>query len=405
MALRRGFYDVLEMGAFGNRAGAVCDAFLVLLIVANVVAVAAETVDSLALRYQTHFVIFEIASVAVFTAEYLLRLWVSVERQPAAYRRPVRDRLAYMATPLAIIDLLAILPFYLAAFTGLDLRFLRIFRLVRLLKLVRYSPAMASLARVVYEERRALLAALLIMSGLLFLAASAIYFVEGDDQPDKYGNIPLSLWWALVTFTTVGYGDVVPMTVEGRLVGAVVMIFGLAFYAIPIGIIASAFSSEIHRQQFVARFGLIAKVPLFANLDVATIGELSRMLRTLVIDPGTVLSRRAADAEGMYFIVSGEVTTRYKQHEVTQGPGDFFGVLPLLTEGPQGITVVARTSCRLFMLETHDFARAVDMSPALADRLGELTHERIETLIGDGILTQAEGEALRDIHQRAFRHG
>ena len=262
---RRRTYDFLEMGSFGSLAGSVFEGFMVALIIANVTAVALETVDSLWEQYANAFDTFELVSIIIFSIEFLVRLWASVERSDNNSSN-FMSRLRFIFQPMSIVDLLAILPFYLVLFAAPDLRFLRIFRLLRLLKLVRYSPAMSSLTRVIYAERRALFAALIIMLGLVFFAASFMYFIEKDAQPQVFGNIPQATWWALTTLTTVGYGDVVPITVYGKILGGAVMIFGLAFYAIPIGIIASGFSDEIHRREFVVPDAIIAKSGIFQDM-------------------------------------------------------------------------------------------------------------------------------------------
>ena len=155
---------------------------------------------------------------------------------------------------MMIIDLLAILPFYLYLLVPFDLRALRVlrlFRLFRLLKLLRYSPALLTLKRVVAREYRALLGALLLMMMLMLFSAAIIYFLEREAQPDKFGSIPAAAWWALATLTTIGYGDIVPITPWGKVFGGIVMLFGLGMFALPIAILATGFSQESARHEFV----------------------------------------------------------------------------------------------------------------------------------------------------------
>jgi voltage-gated potassium channel len=201
---RREVHDILEVGGDAHPAAHVVNAFIVTLIFLNAIAFAAETVDHIDARYGTFLDAFNVFSVMVFSIEYLLRLWSSVEI-PMLSRMPRwRARLRFAARPIMIIDLLAVLPWYLQPFFSVDLRALRVLRLFRLLKLVRYSPALQTLGRVIADEYRALLGALLVILILLLLSSTAIYFLERDAQPEKFGSIPAVAWWALATLTTVG---------------------------------------------------------------------------------------------------------------------------------------------------------------------------------------------------------
>ena len=220
--------------------------FLVALILANVVAVILESVHSLHARFAPAFDAFEWFSVAVFTVEYLLRVW-SATADPR-YAHPVTGRLRFMLTPGAIVDLAAIVPAYLP--TALDLRFARIVRLgrmMRILKIGRYSRPIRTFGRVFHARRDdlALVGALLLV--LLVLSSSAMYFLENRAQPELFSSIPASMWWAVSTLTTVGYGDVYPVTPLGKVVGSFLALFGIGFFALPAGILAGAFARELRQ--------------------------------------------------------------------------------------------------------------------------------------------------------------
>jgi voltage-gated potassium channel len=174
-----------------------------------------------------------------------------------------------MLTPMAIVDLLAILPFFLQSVLGFDSRILRIFRLVRLLKLTRYSPALTIIGAVIMAQRKALVAALLISLCALLLSATILFAVEHEAQPDKFSSIPAAMCWALATLSTVGYGDVLPITVWGRIFGSMTMILGIGMLALPTGVIASGFANEIRKRDFVVNWKLVSSVPLFKELDAA----------------------------------------------------------------------------------------------------------------------------------------
>lgn len=213
---------------------------LITLITVNVGAVIFETVDAVYFKAKLAFDTFEAVSLTVYVLEYLARLWVAPE-DPAN-----RSRWAWSVTPSAIIDLLAILPALLFLLIPVDLRILRIFRLLRLLKLTRYSPALGMLLAVFEEEAGAFFAGFFILSLMLIFAASGAWIFEHDIQPDAFGSIPASMWWAVATLTTVGYGDVTPITVGGKVFGAVVTVVGIGMAALPAGIIASGLNDQLH---------------------------------------------------------------------------------------------------------------------------------------------------------------
>ena len=354
--LKRRVYQVLEVAHPDDRLSRIIDRSLIVLIVANVVAVVIETVEPIHARYASEFWVFEAASVAIFTVEYLLRRWVCNEHLSLARDGPIEARLKFAVTPFALIDLAAIVPFYIALILPFaDLRLLRVFRLLRLLKLVRYSPALATLGRVLRNERRALVGALLIMAAMLLVASTAIYYIERDISPDKFGSIPESMWWALATLTTVGYGDVVPASPLGKIVGGFVMIFGLGMFALPIGILASGFASEIHRRDFVVSWSMMARVPLFARLDGLSVSRITNLLQARVVEPDTVIFHKGDPADAMFFIATGEARVEIEPEPVLLGDGDFFGEFALLNDVPRIATVRAVTQCRLLVLDCADF--------------------------------------------------
>jgi len=221
---------------------------LIILIFANVVAIVASSEDAIDRRFNGFFEAFEVVSLVIFTIEYLLRIWVSVENKAKGYNHPVRGRLKYMLSPMAIIDFLAIAPSFFM-FLGMDLMILRALRLVRIFKLTRYSRSMGLLITVLKQEAETVVSAIFILMILIVISATGIFLVEGDIQPKEFGSIPRALWWATVTLTTVGYGDVVPITPHGRLFGMIIVVAGIGMAALPAGIMASGFTAEISRRR------------------------------------------------------------------------------------------------------------------------------------------------------------
>ena len=228
-----------------ERGARLVDRFLVVLILLNVFAVIFETMGDNEVRYAETLRAFEWISVAVFGVEYLLRLWSATE--DPRFARPVTGRLRWMATPAALIDLVAIVPAFLP--TRGDLRFVRVLRLLRLLKLGRYSEGLRVLVRVFRDKREELVMSLMIVLVALVLTSSFMYYAEREAQPDKFSSIPAAMWWGIVTLATIGYGDVVPVTDAGRLLGSVSAIAGILVLALPVGILASGFTAELEQRR------------------------------------------------------------------------------------------------------------------------------------------------------------
>ena len=243
-------YDILVETDDNEVADKVVAVLLMILIVINVIAVVLETVDEINQDYGAVFNAIEIVSVAVFSLEYLLRLWVAP--LTPRFAKPVSGRIRYATTPLALIDLLAILPAFLPLIFPLDMRiirFLRIFRLFRLLKMSRYVESLDTLDDVVKSRKEELIVTLVMITMLLVFSSSLMYVVETEAQPDKFPNIPSALWWGVATLTTVGYGDVFPITPLGKLFGSVVAFLGIGIFALPTGILASGFAEEIKKRR------------------------------------------------------------------------------------------------------------------------------------------------------------
>jgi voltage-gated potassium channel len=374
---RRWCYIVVEAG--GSSKGArFFDDFMVGLIILNVLAVILESVPSIFEPLKTEFYVFDFVSIIIFTIEYAVRLWAAIEIPAIRQRGAFYGRLTFASRPSQIIDLLAFAPSYLSFFMpGLDLRVLRMFRLLRFLKLVRYSPAMVTLGRALYEERRALVGAMILMMGTAVFSGTIMHVIEGQAQPERFGTIPDAMWWALATLTTIGYGDSVPITPLGKIFGAVVMICGLGLFALPIGIVATAFVNEIHRRDFVVTWGMVARVPLFSALDAAAIAEVMKIMRTRAVSAGTVIAARGEEAEGMFFIADGEVKIQLPRGHIKLGGGEFFGELALLKRVKRMGTVTAVTRTHMMIIDALDFENLLDRDETLKARILQIADERL----------------------------
>ena len=246
---RRRLFELVEAGQGDDVPSRVIDLALVGLILVNVLCATLESIPTLRMRFGDEFLAIELFSVAIFTLEYALRIYCAVEHDEPRYRHPIWGRLRYAVSPMALIDLLAIAPFYLAAGTGVDLRIVRTLRLLRILKLAHYFSALGVLIDVIRTERAAFGAAYFLIALGITLASSGIYITEHEAQPEAFGSVPAALYWAIVTLTTVGYGDVVPVTPAGRVLGVIVMMLGVGTLAIPTGILATGFTLELRRRR------------------------------------------------------------------------------------------------------------------------------------------------------------
>jgi voltage-gated potassium channel len=216
------------------------DSFIMILVAVNLIAIIAESIAPIHQAYASYFHQLEVFSVIVFTLEYMLRIWAS----------PSGKKSAYIFSFHGIVDFVATVPFYLQVlFPGLDLRFLRVLRMLRILKFSHYNTALEDLSHAIYYERDTFISAMYIFFIGLLMTSTTMYFVEHNVQPDKFGSIPDAMWWSIITLTTVGYGDVSPVTAIGKIIGAITALMGVCSVALLTGIIANAFAKLVDRRK------------------------------------------------------------------------------------------------------------------------------------------------------------
>ncbi|MDQ8699988.1 cyclic nucleotide-gated ion channel [Hyphomicrobium sp. LHD-15] len=377
-AWRRRIFEIIEIGHGESRASRIFDTAIVTLILLNIAAFVAETVPWLSAAYAPYFTAFEIFSVVVFSIEYGLRLWTAVE-VPFLKRLPAwKARLTLALRPALLIDLLAILPFFLGMFLSIDLRILRALRLLRFFKLSRYSPAMHTLLRVLVNEQRALIGAGLLLLTVVLFASTGIYYIEGSAQPDKFGSVPDAAWWAIATLTTVGYGDVAPITTFGRLFGSVVMVTGLCILALPVAIISAGFAQELGRRDFVVTWSLMSRIPLLADLEAGVVEKIMPLLQAHNLPPNVEVLGEEQVGNAIFFIASGQVLLRSTEGERIYSKGDFFGVVAMLERDFTQGSFVTKSKCRLLKLHSEDFHRLETASPEIGELLRRKARERRE---------------------------
>ena len=395
--LRQRLYSVLEFGPTAGLVSAAVNWILIGLIILTLAATVLESVPRLAAAHGAVFETIEWVALATFSLEYLARLWTAVEHPPWRRLGPIRSRLRFVASPTGLIDLAAVLPFWLSFIVAADFKAFLVLRLIRFFKLTRYSPAMRSLLEALYAERRALLGCFVILCGATLVAAALMHVAEGATQPEKFGTIPDAMWWAIVTLGTVGYGDAVPVTAAGRLVAGLTIFVGLLMVALPVGIVATAFANEVHRRDFVVTWGLMARIPLFSELSATQIADVMKILRSQKADKGTIIARRGEPAHSMYLIVDGEVEIRLRHKHVHLGAGNFFGEVAALRQSRRSATVIALRTTRLLALDASDLHSLMDREPQIATRIWDAARTRLgdefETMAGDLVSAElAESE-------------
>jgi voltage-gated potassium channel len=388
---RKRLYRILEAGHIFNWKVLLFEVFLITLILTNVVAVTLDSVKGIANAHPDFFYWFEAISVTIFAIEYGLRLWVSVEDPRYGASGAFWGRVRYALSPVMIIDFLSFAPGIVNIFvpSALDLRVLRLFRLLRLMKIARYSPALSTLVEVIMAERRALFGTLLLLLCVMVISAETLYVLEGPVQAN-FDSLPKAMYWAITTLTTTGYGDVVPVTPIGRLVAGITMIFGLALFALPVGIVATNFVTEIHRRDFVVTWSMISHLPLFEGFSAAAVSDVMNVLRSRMVREHAQLTLAGEQGTEMFFIISGSARAEYDRGSITLGPGDFFGETAVLANNPYDATVVARSSMRVLTLSTSDFLQLTRKHPKLKRRF-ETVSARKEHKLEARARRQAEG--------------
>ncbi len=373
--LRDRLYELLEHDHLGYSVGSRFIRAIVTIIMLDVLAMVLASVPELDARYGALFTAMAVVAVVIFALEYAARLW-TVAGHTLRKGSALQDRLGYVFSALGIIDLMAFLPAGIVLIAG-QRSTLVLLGGLPFLKLIRYSPAMRSLFAAVHAERRALVGCIVILTGVVLLFASLLYAVERDVQPDKLGTIPQAMWWAIVTLGTVGYGDVVPVTVLGKFISTFAIVTGFAMIALPVAIISTAFAEEVKRRDFVVTWGMLARVPLFSHLSAAEIADIMRLLRARTVEQGEILVRRGDAASSMYFITAGEVEIELPTQHVHLADGTFFGEIALLHKTKRSGTVTATRKTRLLVLDAQDFHALIARMPTLAEHVRTTAKARL----------------------------
>lgn len=378
---RSSAYELLEGAPLDTDLGVIINRSIAVLIVASISATVLESVPRLKAEYGGLFQLTEIVCLVAFSIEYILRIWIAPEHIPYRNLRAAAASGAYILSPQGVVDFLAVAPLWGALAGVADLRILVILRVLRVLKFTRYSSSMRSLLEVLSSERRALGGCFMILLCATLVSATAMHVAEGAVQPDKFGTIPDAMWWAIVTLSTIGYGDVVPATVPGRLVASGTIVAGLIMIALPVGIVATAFSEVIHRRDFIVTWSMVARVPLFSRLTADNIAHIAQLLRARQVDRGETIFRRGEPAHSMYFVTEGEVEIEWgpdRQRQLIRlGAGHFFGERAILREEARSSTATSIDRTRLLVLDAVDFRALIAQEVSIARHIQDVTRSRM----------------------------
>jgi voltage-gated potassium channel len=378
MSLRARILHYLDAEGYGAAALALRSAFIVCVLVAAASA-AMTTLPDLNPTAAHAARLVHFAAACVFAFEYALRVAAAPEHQGAAASAP-KARLEYMTSAIGLIDLFAAASYWLMLADLVAPRIEAVLALIAVCKLVRYAPGLDIIVTVFRQEARPLASAVLALFVVLTLASGIMFLIEHDAQPNVFASIPHTLWWGMVTVASVGYGDMAPITPLGKAFASIVMLFGLAMFAVPAGILASGFASELRRRDFIVTWETVAQVPLFGQLDASRIAAIAQLLRPQIIPALHVIVRRGEPADAMYFIMKGEVEIDLYPTPVHLKQGQHFGEIALLKKTNRTATVTTVTECRLLALDAHDFHRLMAQHPDLASAIARITEERLGAL-------------------------
>ncbi len=276
---------------------------------------------------------------------------------------------AYLLSIRGLVDTAAAIAIPLTLAAGAHPKSAWLLSVLWLLKIVPGIPGLRQLRRVLVLESGPLFSVLVIFLMVLFVASVAMHFLEGPGQPVAFGSVPAAMWWAVVTLTTVGYGDVVPLTPLGRLVAAFVMICGLGVFGLWTGILANGFAAETRRDNFLKTWESVTKVPFFAALGPAAIADVTHMLRSMNLPARTMIIRKGKAGDCMYFLAEGEVEVDLPGKKIRLGEGAFFGEMALLGNNLRSANISTTRISKLLVLDLVDFRLLMARHPDLAQTI------------------------------------
>ena len=313
-----------------------------------------------------------------FALDWFARLWImplKIEGIP-----PYQARLRWLTSRASVIGLLCWVPMTFGEIIDRSQTDAPILAILWVARFAHYSKGIDMLFAVFNRERQAMGAVALLFFSVLLTGGVVEYLVERGNNPDQFNSVGQTLWWAITTLTTTGYGDMVPKSGLGRLVAGGMMISGLIVFGLLAGVLATGFAQEMRRRDFLRNWDLVAQVPLFHDVGAGTIADLANLLRPRELPARSVVARRGAPGDCMFFIVNGEVEIQVEPKPVKLSGGHFFGEMALVTGSPRNATVVTTEATRLLVLDIADFRALASEKPELLDIIHQEAERRSATI-------------------------
>ncbi len=302
-------------------------------------------------QWQTAFDLFFPISMVIFVGETALRTYLD-------------RRLGF----LGWMDVVVIVNFFLGG--AYDLRAFRLFRVFEIYKHTRILFPSNTLVRTIYLQRFALLGSQIMVLSVLLVFSILIYFIEGNVQPESFGSIPDAMWWGIATLTTVGYGDIYPATLAGKILASFTMFLGIGMFALPAAILASAYYEEIQKKNFLVSIETITEIPLFAKLPIAALSKINEKLDPVILAAKKVVFNKGDKADSMYIIEFGHVEVEI-ENPVKLGPGDYFGEMGLLGNTTRNATIRTLDEVKLLELTKEDLEELLEEHEVLFQEIEE----------------------------------
>lgn len=334
------------MNSSNNKSKALFDKFIGALIFLNILHQVISSMDLTEYQSMLSYgeIFFQI-SMVIFLVELLYRL---IDER----------RLGFLNT----MDGLVLINYFLIGI--LDLRIFRLFRFFDIFSKTRILLPSNTLFKTIHVQRHSLLGSLFLVLSVLLLFSTIMYFVEREAQPEKFGSIPLAIWWGMETLTTVGYGDVHPITPLGKVLGTLTMLLGIGMFALPAAILGSAYYEEMQKRNFLVTFEAILEVPLFEELPIKALSKINEKLDAVLLPPNEAVFEKGEEADSMYIIESGRAQVELETPIVLE-PGDYFGEMGLINNNPRNATITTLEEVKLLQLKKEDLEELFDEHPVL----------------------------------------
>jgi voltage-gated potassium channel len=380
--MQRALADIFDDGVV-SRATRTYRQIEALCILIGIAAMIAGTEPDLPMGWANALFALDMSLVCFFTLDWLARLWAAPLQMAAA--PPARARVDWVTSRAGIICLLSVAPMALAALIDRSPSGVSLLSILWVARFAHYSRGVEMLSCVFAREKEAIAGVLYMFFAILLAGAVLEYLAERGAQPDHFGSIGQTLWWGIATLTTTGYGDAAPVTPIGRVVAGATMISGIIVFGLLAGILATGFAIEVKRRDFLRNWELVAKVPMFHDVGPGTIAELAALLRPRDLRAGSVVARKGAAGDCMFFIVAGEVEIQIAPRPIRLGEGHFFGEMALVTGGLRSATVVTTTDTQLLALDIADFRALASAKPELLHIIHEEAGRRLKSGVAEPV--------------------